>query len=55
MVGALGIEPRTDGLKGRCSAAELCPHFGRWWKSTVRQIVMISSVFFFSSTSIFSS
>ncbi len=29
VVGALGIEPRTNGLKGHCSTAELYPHRNR--------------------------
>jgi hypothetical protein len=27
LVGAVGVEPTTNGLKGRCSATELRPYF----------------------------
>ena len=29
LVGAVGVEPTTNGLKGRCSATELRPCFSR--------------------------
>ena len=28
VVGAVGVEPTTNGLKGRCSATELRPYYG---------------------------
>ncbi len=30
MVGRLGIEPRTNGLKGHCSTIELPTRLARW-------------------------